>query len=68
MIHNYDTKKLFDAKERFHRAKAALSFEEKVKEIVALQKIDMEFRKQRKRLLLPFMRVWKIDEKTVDNG
>ncbi len=63
MVNSPDVKILFDAKERFHRTKASMRFEEKVKEIVALQKIDLEFRKQRKTPPAPYMKVWKIDGK-----
>ena len=51
----------FRKKKEFHKRKANLPFEEKVKEIIALQKIDTEFSSIRKTPRAKYMKVWKID-------
>ncbi|MBI2430128.1 MAG: hypothetical protein HYV29_15275 [Ignavibacteriales bacterium] len=53
---------MFDMKREFHDRNARIPFEEKVRQIIELQKIDMEFNKQRKSPRAPYMRVWKMEE------
>ena len=47
LVINY-IKHIFESKKEFHRNNASLPYEEKVKQIVELQKIDIEFGKYRK--------------------
>lgn len=54
---------MFDKKREFHERNAHIPFEEKVRQIIELQKIDMEFNKQRKSPRASYMRVWKIEGK-----
>jgi len=57
---NKEIEALFKAKEQFHLHRAKLPFEEKLKQIIELQKIDLEFRKHRKDSPAPHMWVWRI--------
>ncbi len=56
-------KNIIDTKRQFHNHNASISFEEKVRQIIELQKIDMEFNRHRKIPRAAYMRVWQIDEK-----
>ena len=52
---------IIEKKKRFHRFNAHIPFEEKIRQIIELQKIDHEFNKQRKSPRADYMRVWNID-------
>ena len=52
--------KLFESKKKFHEDMANLPFEEKIKIIVELQKIDLEMRKTSGRKIKPYEMVWQI--------
>lgn len=39
-------KRLFEAKERFHKEQAKLSFEEKLKKLIMLQRIARDIKKE----------------------
>lgn len=60
-MHNITVQHIFDTKHQYHERNALIPFEEKVLQIIELQKIDMEFNKQRKLPRAPYMRVWKIE-------
>ena len=56
-------KNIFDKKRQFHNHNANIPFEEKVRQIIELQKIDTEFNKHRKNHRAPYMKIWHSDEK-----
>jgi hypothetical protein len=60
MNRNKQIKILLEANRRFHRVRASAPFEEKIEQIIQLQKIDLEFSKHRKTKRAAFMRVWDI--------
>jgi len=53
-----------ETKAKYHKQQANLPFEEKIKIIVELQKIDFEMRKNNKKKAIDnkFHRIWKIKE------
>jgi len=57
------TNALFDKKKQFHSNNAHLPFEEKVKQIIELQKIDTEFNKHRNSSRESYKRIWDIELK-----
>lgn len=50
-----------EQKQRYHKKRAKIAFEEKVRDIIEMQKIDIEFSKNRKTPLASYKKVWKID-------
>ena len=62
MVHDITTQDIFNKKHRFHENNAHIPFEEKVRQIIELQKIDTEFNKQRKSPRASYMKVWKIEQ------
>ena len=50
-----DLNSIFERKQQFHKNKTNIFFEEKVKEIIEMQKIDIEFSKHRKTPRAPFI-------------
>lgn len=51
-----------DSKTRYHKNRAKIPFEEKIKIIVELQKIDAEMRKKNRNGLKPkYYKVWEIE-------
>lgn len=52
----------FVAKKEFHKENAKLSYEEKVAQIIELQKIGVEFDKHKKGPKSPIKRVWFSDK------
>jgi hypothetical protein len=60
MINN-NLERIFHKKRQYHKRNANIPFEEKVRQIIELQKIDTEFNKQRKTPRAAYMRIWNID-------
>ena len=54
---------IFQKNRQFHKHNANIPFEEKVRQIIELQKIDTEFNKHRKTPRAPYMRIWPIEQK-----
>jgi len=52
---------LYAAKRAFHEAQRALPLKEKVRQILELQKIDYQIRKQRGDVLEPWQKPWDIE-------
>jgi len=51
-----------ESKIRYHKSRAKLPFEEKIKIIVELQKIDAEMRKKSRNRLHPkYYQIWQIE-------
>ena len=59
---NFDLDLLDISKKAFHKRHAKISFEEKVLEVIELQKLDMELRKEKYEREKSYKRVWVIDE------
>ncbi len=51
-----------ETKMQYHKQQAKLSFEEKIKIVIALQKIDMEMRKKNKKRDNKFRMIWEIGQ------
>ena len=50
----------FTSKREFHKENAQLPYEKKVMQIIELQKIDLEFSKNRREQIPDYKRVWVI--------
>jgi hypothetical protein len=50
----------FISKREFHKENAQLPYEKKVMQIIELQKIDLEFSKNRREQIPAYKRVWVI--------
>lgn len=53
----------FASKREFHKEQAKLPFEQKVTQVIELQKIDLEFKKLKGEKKNSFNRVWVFDKK-----
>ena len=53
----------FIAKKEFHKEQAKLTYEQKVAQVMELQKIDLEFRKSRNAPIQNHEYVWNLDQK-----
>ena len=53
--------RLYDAKRAFHDAQRALPLKEKIRQLLELQKIDYQLRKQRGEILEWWQKPWDIE-------
>jgi len=58
----YNVKLQFASNREFHKENAQLPYEEKVRQVIELQKIDLEFSKNRREKKPTYKRVWVLDE------
>ena len=54
----YDIKKHFSRVKEFHKDQTKLSYEEKVAQVIELQKIDIEFNKHKNITMPSYKKVW----------